>query len=86
MPGNLVFLIELHLVVWVAGGVGMTPFLGASISELRKGAPTPHLFYCVPSRHIHVEGFDIRSGIGPDLSRDLDDLVRTQLRRFTSQK
>ena len=47
MPGNSVFLIELHHVVWVAGGVGMTPFLGASISELRKGAPTPHLFYCV---------------------------------------
>ena len=145
-------------VVWVAGGVGITPFLGASISELPAAGPTPHLFYCVPSRHnapalellesasregrihlhvhasdeknrmnpdhvlaatgahhlrnahivmcgpdslvktmksglrsrgarhIHVEGFDIRSGIGPDLSRDLDDLVRTQLRRFTSQK
>jgi predicted ferric reductase len=137
-------------VVWIAGGVGITPFLGAAISELPEDAPTPHLFYCVPSRqnapaiavlekaaqegrihlhvhasdeknrihsdhvltatgasnlenahivmcgpdslvksmrtglrhqgarHIHVEGFDIRSGIGPDLSRYLDDLVRVR--------
>ena len=145
-------------VVWVAGGVGITPFLGTSISRLPNSGPTPHLFYCVPSRqnapaiemleaadregrihlhvhasdeknrlqpnhvisaigglrlqdahivmcgpdslvksmksglrrhgarHMHVEGFDIRSGVGPDLSRHLDDMVRTQLRRFVSTK
>jgi predicted ferric reductase len=145
-------------VVWVAGGVGITPFLGTSISRLPDNGPTPHLFYCVPSRqnapaiemleaadregrihlhvhasdeknrlqpdhiitalggaqlqdahivmcgpdslvksmksglrrhgarHMHVEGFDIRSGVGPDLSRHLDDMVRTQLRRFVSTK
>ena len=140
-------------VVWIAGGVGITPFLGAAISELHKDAPTPHLFYCVPSRenapaiavleqaaqegrihlhvhasdennrihtdhvltatgasdlanahivmcgpdslvksmktglrhhgarHIHIEGFDIRSGVGPDMSRYVDDLVRSVLKR-----
>ena len=140
-------------VVWIAGGVGITPFLGAAISELPKDAPTPHLFYCVPSRenapaiavleqaaqegrihlhvhasdennrihtdhvltatgasdlanahivmcgpdslvksmktglrhhgarHIHIEGFDIRSGVGPDMSRYVDDLVRSVLKR-----
>ena len=145
-------------VVWVAGGVGITPFLGASISQLPQGGPTPHLFYCVPSRHnapalellesasregrihlhvhasdeknrmnhdhvlaatgahhlrnahivmcgpdslvrsmksglrrhgarhMHVEGFDIRSGFGPDLSRHIDDALGTQLRRFASKK
>ena len=36
--------------------------------------------------NMHVEGFDIRSGVGPDLSRHLDDVVRTQLRRFVSIK
>lgn len=145
-------------VVWVAGGVGITPFLGTSISRLPEDGPTPHLFYCVPSRsnapaiemlevadregrihlhvhasdeknrlhpdqvisaigdeklnnthivmcgpdslvksmtsglrrhgarHMHVEGFDIRSGFGPDLSQYIDDLVRTQLRRFVPSK
>ena len=38
------------------------------------------------ARHMHVEGFDMRSGFGPDVSRDVDDLVRSQLRRFTSRK
>jgi ferredoxin-NADP reductase len=38
------------------------------------------------ARHMHVEGFDIRSGVGPDLSRHLDDVVRSQLRRFASIK
>ena len=38
------------------------------------------------ARHMHVEGFDMRSGFGPDMSRDVDDLVRSQLRRFTSCK
>jgi predicted ferric reductase len=145
-------------VIWVAGGVGITPFLGTSISRLVDDGPTPHLFYCVPSRHnapaievlevaarlgrihlhvhasdeknriqpqhvtaaiggkelhnahivmcgpdslvksmktglrqhgarhLHVEGFDMRSGIGPDLSRYLDDVVRTQLHRLTAKK
>jgi predicted ferric reductase len=145
-------------VVWVAGGVGITPFLGTSISRVPDSGPTPHLFYCVPSRqnapaiemleaadregrihlhvhasdeknrlqpdhvisaiggsrlqdahivmcgpdslvksmksglrrhgarHMHVEGFDIRSGVGPDLSRQLDDIVRAQLRRFVPSK
>ena len=144
-------------VVWIAGGVGITPFLGTSISRLPEDGPTPHLFYCVPSRqnapaiemletadregrihlhvhasdeknrlhpdrvisatgsenlhnthivmcgpnslvksmksglrqhgarHMHVEGFDMRSGFGPDLSRHIDDLARTQIRRFTSR-
>ena len=145
-------------VIWVAGGVGITPFLGTSLSRKPNDGPTPHLFYCVPSRyqapaidvletaaregrihlhvhasdeknrleplhvltetrsdhlrnahivmcgpdslvksmksglrtkgarHMHVEGFDMRSGFGPDVSRDVDDLVRSQLRRFTSRK
>ena len=144
-------------VVWVAGGVGITPFLGAAISRPPENGPIPHLFYCVPSRqnapalemlesaeregrirlhvhasdegnrlhadhvlttvgasnlsnahivmcgpeslvrsmksgmrthgarHIHAEGFDIRSGFGPDLSRQLDHLTRTGLRRVTSR-
>ena len=144
-------------VVWVAGGVGITPFLGTSISRRPEDGPTPHLFYCVPSRgnapaiemleaadregrihlhvhasdeknrlhpdqvisaieneklhnahivmcgpnslvksiksglrqhgvrHMHVEGFDIRSGFGPDLSQYIDDLVRNQLRRLSSR-
>jgi ferredoxin-NADP reductase len=38
------------------------------------------------ARHMHVEGFDMRSGFGPDLSRHLDDIARTQLRRFVSTK
>ena len=145
-------------VVWIAGGVGITPFLGSSISRPTEDGPTPHLFYCVPSRqnapaielleiadregriilhvhasdeknriqpdhvinaigagnlqnahivmcgpdslvrsmksglrrhgarHMHVEGFDIRSGFGPDLSRHIDDALGTQLRRFASKK
>ena len=145
-------------VIWVAGGVGITPFLGTSLSREPNDGPTPHLFYCVPSRyqapaidvletaaregrihlhvhasdeknrlephhvltetssdhlrnahivmcgpdslvksmksglrtkgarHMHVEGFDMRSGFGPDLSRDVDALVRSQLRRFASRK
>lgn len=145
-------------VVWIAGGVGITPFLGAALSPLTGDTPTPHLFYCVPSRenapamemletaardghihlhvhasdegnrllpehvpmalgterlshahivmcgpeslvrsmksglrahgarHVHVEGFDIRSGFGPDMSRQVDDLVRTGLQRVASRK
>jgi predicted ferric reductase len=135
-------------VVWIAGGVGITPFVGAATSRDRADGPAPHLFYCVKSRddapglaalrtancegriilhlhasnngsrlraddlvrtfgsgglrgahvvmcgptslvksmrgvtrelgarHIHVGGFDIRSGVGPDLSRDIDKLLR----------
>lgn len=135
-------------VVWVAGGVGITPFVGAATSRDRADGPVPHLFYCVKSRddapglaeletadregriilhlhasndgsrlraddlvrtfgsgglrgahvvmcgptslvksmggvirelgarHIHVEGFDIRTGLGPDLSRDIHKLLR----------
>ena len=136
-------------VLWVAGGVGITPFLSA-IDELEP-APVevrPRLVYCVRSRHdatalgeleraaaegrIHLnvlaseegrrfspemlaelsghsltgthvavcgptglvrdvsatarklgashvatEAFDIRSGVGPDLSRPIDELVRS---------
>ena len=38
------------------------------------------------ARHMHVEGFDIRSGFGPDLSQYIDDLIRTQVRRFMNRK
>jgi predicted ferric reductase len=144
-------------VVWIAGGVGITPFLGTAITDIPAGTPTPHLFYCVPSRHdapalatleqatvegrihlhlhasdegnrlhadqvllttgtdhlanahivmcgpnslvksmrtglrkygarhLHVEGFDIRSGIGPDLSQYLDDVVCNKVSRITSR-
>lgn len=37
-------------VVWVAGGVGITPFLAAATSRRPGVDPTPHLFFCVPSR------------------------------------
>lgn len=132
--------------VWFAGGVGITPFLGA-VRTLREGDVVPHLFYAVRSRsdavgledlsaaadagridlhlhvsgegcrlcaadlqgifgpdglrgahvvmcgpdalvrdmsaavrrlgagRIHVEAFDIRTGVAPDLSREVDDIV-----------
>jgi predicted ferric reductase len=135
-----------HPVVWIAGGVGITPFLG-TISEGGGTGHVPHLFYAVRSRneapgldvlasahaegrivlhlhvsdegsrlrpddlrdvfgpnglrgahvamcgpdalindmtrtvrslgarHVHVEAFDIRTGIGPDLSREVDQLI-----------
>lgn len=134
--------------VWIAGGVGITPFLGAASSRRPGLLPVPHLHYCVRdrasapglalleraaregritlslwvstegnrldgdalrnhhgpdglrgahvvmcgpgtlvramrrearalgARDIHVEDFDIRSGVGPDLSRELDEMVR----------
>lgn len=137
-----------HEVVWIAGGVGITPFFGAAISNDPTTGVVPHLFYCVRSRsdapglaelesadrdgrivlhvhasddgrrlqphdlkrvfgpaglrdahvvmcgptslvksmrrvvgelgarQIHVEGFDIRTGFGPDMSRDIDTLLR----------
>ena len=27
------------------------------------------------AREVHVEGFDIRTGVGPDLSREIDELL-----------
>jgi len=134
-------------VVWIAGGVGVTPFLAGS--RVRQEGIVPHLFYAVRSRddapgleelnaaaeagriifhlhvssegtrltdadliatfgedglrdshvvmcgpnalvramtqavrelgaqHVHVEEFDMRTGIGPDLSREVDELVRS---------
>lgn len=137
---------QTNTALWIAGGVGITPFLGAA-QETSEHGVVPHLFYAVRTRdeavgldvleqshadgrivlhlfvsqengrlciadiqrtfgpdglagahvvmcgpnalirdmtrvvrrlgarHVHVEGFDIRSGIGPDLSRDLDSAV-----------
>lgn len=134
-------------VVWIAGGVGITPFLGAAADDDRIRNEPPHLFYAVRSRetavgleelqeahaagrivlhlhvssegnrltvdhvrdelgdarlvdahvvmcgpdslilqmrrglralgarHVHVEGFDIRTGVGPDLSAEWDELI-----------
>ena len=142
-------------VVWIAGGVGITPFLGAARSGAPAGSAAPHLFFCVRSRddapgldelidaheagrivlhvhasdegarlsaddlsqvfgadglrnahvvmcgptalvrdmtaaatslgarHVHVEGFDIRTGIGPDLSRHIDRLLAAWQPRFS---
>ena len=139
-------------ILWIAGGVGITPFLGAACSRKPDDGPVPHLFYCVRTRqdavalteleqasregrivlhvhasaegqrlqsddiaavagpdalvnthvvmcgpdglvksmrtavrslgarHIHVEGFDIRTGIGPDLSRTLHNAMTSQMR------
>lgn len=134
--------------VWIAGGVGITPFLGAATTRSVTDGTPPHLFYCVRSRneapglieleqahregrielhvhssadgnrlrgedisaiagrgfsqthvvmcgpsalvttmrsvvrslgvrHVHVEAFDIRTGVGPDLSRDIDTLTHS---------
>lgn len=135
-------------VLWIAGGVGITPFIGKALTRVPNDACIPHLFYCVRSRddapglvdlerahlegriilhlhasdegsrltgaditrtfgegglhsahvvmcgpqslvkamrravrdlgahHVHVEAFDIRSGFGPDLSCDVDRLLR----------
>lgn len=153
--------LELHpgderTTVWIAGGVGITPFLGAS-AELPPGCTPPHLFYAVRSREeavgldlleaaatagriqlhlhistedcrlcaadlegsfgsdglrhahvvmcgpdslirdmtrtvrrlgarrVHVEAFDIRTGVGPDLSREIDGGVRS-LRQWVSAR
>ena len=139
-------------VVWIAGGVGITPFLGAARTSPVAGGPVPHLFYCVRSRdtapgldeleeahdngrivlhvhasaeghrlrpvdlertfgedglrnshvvmcgptslikamrpavrslgarHVEVEAFDIRTGIGPDLSREIQLYVQSTFR------
>jgi len=140
-------------VLWIAGGVGITLFLGAACSRDPGQGPTPHLFFCIRShknaprlaeleraaaegrihlhvhcseennrltgshienvvgrnglrsahvvmcgpnaliksmrpavralgaRHIDVEGFDIRTGLGPDLSRQIAQLIGAVLRR-----
>jgi len=140
-------------VVWIAGGVGITPFLGAACGPNPGDGPAPILFYCVRSRddapgltlllaardegridlrihassegsrlrpadiahefgsggladahvamcgpdslvrqmmpalraagagHAHVEGFDIRTGVGPDLSREVEQLLRDRFTR-----
>lgn len=139
--------------VWVAGGVGITPFLAAAVDEHRVGSSPPHLVYSVRSsddavaldqleaadragrivlhlhetskagrldaarliglvgeaqwRDAHVavcgpaalvalvraaardagaarvesEDFDIRSGVGPDRSREVEQLVTAVRRR-----
>jgi predicted ferric reductase len=138
--------------VWIAGGVGITPFLGALRGPRPSGHPVPHLVYQVRSRddapalaeleqahrdgrvelhlyvssegdrigpdtlrelfgaeglrgahvavcgpaglvrtmsatahdtgaHVEHEDFDIRSGVGPDLSRELDQVVAELTRR-----
>jgi predicted ferric reductase len=113
-------------VVWIAGGVGITPFLGGS--RMRRVDEIPHLFYAVSSRQdapglaelaeahgagrivlhlhgpatlvrdmtegvrslgasrVHVEKFDIRTGIGPDLSAEVDDVVKSLRHRWRSAR
>lgn len=143
-------------VVWIAGGVGITPFLGGS--RMRRVDEVPHLFYAVSSRQdapglaelaeahgagrivlhlhvseegsrlrvadledafgraglagahvvmcgpatlvrdmtegarslgasrVHVEKFDIRTGIGPDLSAEVDDVVKSLRHRRRSAR
>lgn len=144
-------------ILWFAGGVGITPFLGAASTRTPGDGPVPQLFFCIRSRrnapgleqmekaaaegritlhvhasdegnrlriedirrstngkilkdahvvicgpdaltrvvrrgvrslgakHIHVEAFDMRTGIGPDLSRDIDQLVQTLGSRRSSK-
>ncbi len=139
--------------VWVAGGVGITPFLSALPTDRRPHDVVPHVFYAVKSqadapgldrlqeaaagghirlhvydssagqrlsvdvianivgavnivgahvalcgpaglvravrqgtadlgaRSIEVEDFDFRQGFGPELSREVDDLVTSVARR-----
>ena len=142
--------------VWVAGGVGITPFLSALDAAAAHGI-VPHLIYCIRDRdhavaleelteahdtgrirlrvavssegrrfdvdtfedleipvdqwpmahvavcgpagliesvttaartrrvdRVHHEDFDLRSGLGPDLSPELDDLLRQTLTRRTA--
>lgn len=138
--------------VWIAGGVGITPFL-AGLRSVRDGHPRPQLFFAVRSRgdapglaeieqaadaglvdvhlrvsgencrlcaadleshfgenglvgahvvmcgpdalvrdmtdvvrslgarDVHVEAFDIRTGVGPDLSREIDMLAAKAMQR-----
>ena len=136
--------------VWIAGGVGITPFL-SGLRAVPDGHPAPHLFFAVRSRadapglvdveraaadgrvvvhlhvsdddcrlcaadlegefgeaglvgahvvmcgpdalvrdmtqvvralgarDVHVEAFDIRTGVGPDLSREVDAVIDTAM-------
>jgi predicted ferric reductase len=145
-------------ILWIAGGVGITPFLGAACSRLPDDGPIPHLFYCVRTRQdavalaeleqaaqegrivlhvhasaegqrlrpddiaavagpdalvnthvvmcgpdglvksmraavralgardIHVEGFDIRTGIGPDLSRTIHKVITSKMHTRDAQR
>ncbi len=142
--------------VWIAGGVGITPFLGEACTREPNNNSTPILFYCIRSRdespvleelqqahaegridfrvhvstennrltpallerefatsglvdahvamcgpdsllrtmiptvrllgaqHVHVEAFDIRTGVGPDVSREIDAFVTQKLARQRS--
>lgn len=139
-------------VLWIAGGVGITPFLGA-VRDKKIARFTPHLFYAVRKRaeavgldelmrahsdgriilhlfvseegtrlcdadivktfgvhglvdahvvmcgpdslimsmtqtvrsmgcrYVHHEAFDIRTGVGPDLSEEIDHIVTTVLNK-----
>ena len=143
-------------VVWIAGGVGITPFLAAA-NAVPPGKQVPHLFYAARSRgdaaglellvaaadegrivlhlfisgegrrlcaddltsvfgssglrgahvvmcgpdamvrdmtrvvralgthHVHVEAFDIRTGVGPDLSREVE-VATTSIRSRISAR
>ena len=139
--------------VWIAGGVGITPFLGAACTRRPDAETVPHLYYCMRTREdaaglqlledaaregritlsvcvssegsrldastlradfgdgglagahvvmcgpaglvramrpvlrdlgahrVHIEQFDMRGGIGPDLSREIDTLLRAGMSR-----
>ncbi|MGA0118063.1 MAG: hypothetical protein ACO3JF_06685 [Ilumatobacteraceae bacterium] len=40
------------------------------------------VFRSLGARHVHVENFDIRTGVGPDLSREVDSLVLAARQRI----
>ncbi len=145
-------------VLWIAGGVGVTPFLAAATASSSARSHRPQMIFCVRSRddapgletleraadegrielhvfasaegrrlsaealdeviadvsiaeahvvmcgptalvrdmraalvargvpHVHVEGFDIRTGIGPDLSRQVDQLLWRWFPSMTSKQ
>ena len=144
--------------MWIAGGVGITPFLAALQSLTSSRVEKPTLFYCIRSRddgpglsalqqaandglinlhlhvssegtrlkpediirsvgkeglvgahavmcgpsplirairpmlqsngvsQVHVEAFDIRTGIGPDLSFDIELLVKQARQRVSVRR
>jgi ferredoxin-NADP reductase len=39
-------------------------------------------FRSAGARHVHVEGFDIRTGVGPDLSQEWDEVIEKAVSRF----
>ena len=93
-------LIDLHVVASSEG----TRFSGALLADLvgveAAGGPTladTHVVVCGPAglvrdatvaarrlgaRHVHTEAFDIRSGVGPDLSRSIAALTRRRGQRL----